>query len=211
MKTYDWYPFWVVEFNSDPVMKCLSDNQELIHRRLLDASWAIGPLPSNPVMLASLARVSSAVMHAAWTYPLMGMWGEHEEFTIFNARLEIAREFMNRRSAAAKKGGLAAGKKRTEAAKLRQIIKQQAKESAGVGRVRWDDKEKCLRSDDDFKAEFMNEWGGFFTGDGLSRALESFTRWLALPTNDVLRDEHSDIEGMLGNFIRETVKIGGSK
>lgn len=110
------YPWWVYDYNSDPMVLAMTDEQDLAYRRLLDQSWDMGPLPKEIERLAVLTRYSMDKFRAVWTYPLTECWNENEGGMLMNSRLEKVRRDVVDRYEQTRMAGRASGKSRRERA-----------------------------------------------------------------------------------------------
>ena len=65
--------------------------QDLAYRRMLEASWELGPLPCEPDDLARLIDFSPREFERAWRFPLTDCW-KVRRGRLTNARLESERK-----------------------------------------------------------------------------------------------------------------------
>lgn len=93
---FKWFP---KDYASDALVRGMTDAQDLAYRRLIDASWEIGALPSEPEKLAVLAQVDSEgciagqeFLRQVWTYPLTECWAARKDGLLINYRLEEERD-----------------------------------------------------------------------------------------------------------------------
>lgn len=92
----------------------MTDEQDLIYRRLIDKSWEIGPLPNDPNKLAALVRMQCDRFATAWTFPLKECWHENKQGLLINNRLEDEREFSLSKAVKATKAANTRWKKRNK-------------------------------------------------------------------------------------------------
>lgn len=98
-----YYRWFVKDYNSDPRVTAMTDDQDLAYRRMLDASWELGPLPNKLDHLAMIVRYDLERFRRAWSYPLTLCWQRNGQGTLINQRLEDERESMLKRSDKARK------------------------------------------------------------------------------------------------------------
>jgi hypothetical protein len=89
MPFFRWFP---QDYAGDAMVRAMTDDQDLIYRRLLDMSWQIGPLPSEPEDLARLAGFELGRFEEAWRFPLTECWHLNGGMKLINHRLEEERE-----------------------------------------------------------------------------------------------------------------------
>jgi uncharacterized protein YdaU (DUF1376 family) len=111
---FRWFP---KDYNSDSRVLGMTEEQDLAYRRMLDASWELGPLPANQDHLAMLVRYAPDRFKKVWSYPLTECWQENGHGTLINQRLEDEREAMLKRSEKARNASEEREKKRLERVK----------------------------------------------------------------------------------------------
>ncbi|MCP4201865.1 MAG: hypothetical protein GY769_08025 [bacterium] len=109
---YPYMPWWLYDYNADPRVQAMTDDQDLAYRRMLEASWDLGALPTEPEKIGSLIRYSRRKFAAVWKYPLTDCW-EKNGAGLSNPRLERERERVSRLYAQRRR----AGKRSAEARK----------------------------------------------------------------------------------------------
>ena len=105
-----YYPWFPKAYAADPLVQAMTDDQDLAYRRLLDASWELGPLPDDVAKLASFVRYrrgGDARFKRAWTYPLTECWLKNGDGHLINPRLESVRDEVLSRSEKARSAAAA--------------------------------------------------------------------------------------------------------
>lgn len=149
MAKLPYYFFWVNDYNSDPLVLAMTDDQDLAYRRLIDKSWDLGPLPNDPVKLAALVRFDKDRLNrfkAAWVYPLTECWPETPEGLV-NPRLEKERDRAMRRVEQARDAGLRSGRSRIKGGPKKPKAKPSKKDERSLN-DRSTDVERPLNSSD---------------------------------------------------------------
>lgn len=121
-----YYPFWVSDYNGDPLVIAMTKLQDLAYRRMLDKSWELGPLPVEPWKVARLIRYSEEEFEEVWKYPLTECWVETEQGWV-NRRLEKERAYIDGMVEQRR----AAGRRSAESRRKRS--KKKAKKRSGTG------------------------------------------------------------------------------
>lgn len=97
-----YYRWFSKDYKADPLVQAMTDDQDLAYRRLLDASWEIGPLPNDTDRLSALVGFKTdgaKRFAAAWVWPLTECWHKPRgKKTLINFRLEDERDGMLDRS-----------------------------------------------------------------------------------------------------------------
>lgn len=86
-RKYPHYPWWLYDYQSDPLVQAMTDDQDLAYRRMIDASWDLGELPNDPDKISSLIRFSRKKFASVWKYPLIECWQDNG-IGLINHRVE---------------------------------------------------------------------------------------------------------------------------
>lgn len=103
LKEFPFYPWYPKDYAGDALVRAMTKDQDLTYRRLLDQSWELGGLPSEPYKLAMLAGYTPEEFKEVWTYPLTDCWVENGDGELVNKRLEFQRGVVQKKSIAGAK------------------------------------------------------------------------------------------------------------
>lgn len=104
-------PWYSKDYNADVYVRAMNDEQDLAFRRMLEASWEIGALPSDAEQLALIVRYDLEKFKKAWVFPLTNVWKETPAGLI-NPRLEKERRRVHKRIKTARENGSRGGRPR---------------------------------------------------------------------------------------------------
>ena len=118
---YPYFPWWLYDYRSDPLVQAMTDDQDLAYRRMLDVSWDLGELENNPGKIAALIRFSPRKFASVWKYPLTECWQDNG-VGLVNPRLEREREKVDASYRQKKRAGEASGQARKKATDVERAL-----------------------------------------------------------------------------------------